>query len=106
MEEQFKKVFKKEDESTLGEKHVPVVKIEEKENEVEINVKIGSIEHPSEEGHFIQWIELLDGEISLARIYLTHFDKPEVTFVVKEKPKSLKVRIFCNLHGTWEYQES
>ena len=104
MEEQFKKIHTKEEESELGEKHVPVVKVEEGDK-IEINVKVGSVEHPSIPGHFIQWIELFDGDISLSRIYLTHLNKPEVNFFIKEKPENLKVRIFCNLHGTWQYEE-
>jgi len=98
MEEQFKKIWKKEDESGFKEKHVPVVKIEGEK----IEVKVGEIEHPSEPGHFIQWISLLDGEVELARVYLTHGSRPRAAFFVKEMPKNLKVRIFCNLHGTWE----
>ena len=106
MEEQFKKIWTKKDESELGEKHVPVVSVKEENGEIKIDVTIGSREHPSEIGHFIQWIELLDGDINLERIYLTHMTKPKVTFFIKEKPKKLIIREFCNLHGTWQYQES
>ena len=104
MEKQFKKIWKKEDESEFREKHVPVVAVEEVENEIKINVKVGGVEHPSEPGHFIQWIELLDGEISLSRIYLSPFSRPEAVFSVKEKPEKLIVRAFCNLHGSWQYE--
>ena len=103
MEAQFKKIWKKEDESEVGEKHVPVVDLAEGKDKIKVNVKIGSIEHPSEAGHFIQWIELFDREISLGRVYLTPFTRPLVSFVLKEKPENLKVKIFCNLHGTWEF---
>ena len=99
MEEQFKKVWKKEDESALREKHVPVVIIEEGK----IEVKVGSVEHPMLPEHFIQWITIFDGEIELAKINLTHLIKPEVVFFIKEKISNLRVRIFCNIHGTWEY---
>ena len=98
MEGQFKKIWKKEDESAFKEKHMPVIEISGDET----RIKVGSIEHPSEPAHFIQWIELLDGEISIERIYLTQFSKPRVSFFVKEKLGDLKARIFCNLHGTWE----
>ena len=105
MEEQFKKIFRKEDESGLKEKHVPVIEVEEENKEVKINVKVGSVEHPSELAHFIQWIEILDGEISLEKIYLSPFSKSRAVFFVKEMPEDLKVRIFCNLHGTWENEK-
>ena len=98
MEEQFKKIWTKEDESGVGEKHVP--KVEVIGDAVKVNV--GKVEHPSEPGHFIQWIEVLDGDISLCRAYLTSFMKPGAAFTLKEKAKNLKVRIFCNLHGTWQ----
>ena len=103
MEKQFKKIWKKGDESEVKEKHVPVISIEESKEGVKIKVKIGSVEHPSEPGHFIQWIEVLDGEISLSRVYLTPFCKPETVFFAKEKPTKLVAKAFCNLHGTWQY---
>tara|TARA_Y100000310_G_scaffold300691_1_gene336566 strand:+ start:1443 stop:1745 length:303 start_codon:yes stop_codon:yes gene_type:complete len=99
MEEQYKKIFTEKDESEVGEKHVPVVELVGDA----IKVNVGKVEHPSESGHFIQWIEILDGDISLARVYLTPFMKPEAAFTVKENPENLKVRIFCNLHGTFQY---
>lgn len=105
MEEQFKKIFRKEDESNLKEKHVPVVEIEEGDKETKINVKAGSAEHPSEPAHFVQWIEIFDGEISLEKVYLSPLSKPKASFFVKEMPKNLKARIFCNLHGTWESEK-
>jgi superoxide reductase len=98
MEEQFKKIHTNADESDVKEKHVPVIKV----SDDSIEVKVGSIEHPSEPGHFIQWIELIDRDISIEKVYLSPFSKPIVTFNVKEKPENLKVRIFCNLHGTWQ----
>lgn len=98
MEKQFKKIQTEKDESEVKEKHVPIVEVIGDA----VKVKVGKVEHPSLPEHFIQWIELLDGEISLARVYLSPFTKPRTTFFVKEKPEKLKVRIFCNLHGTWE----
>ena len=43
------------------EKHLPVI---EKEGNI-VKVKVGSIPHPMEEKHYIQWIEIVaDGKIS------------------------------------------
>ena len=103
MEEQFRKIRTEDPE--VGEKHIPIVKVEEKDEGVVVEIKVGEVEHPSEPGHFIQWIEVLDGEISLERVYLSPFAKPKINFILKEIPENMKVRIFCNLHGTWEYNK-
>ena len=104
MQAPFDKMRTSEEESDIGEKHVPVINIEEGDK-IKINVKTGSKEHPSETEHFIQWIEILDNKIPISRIYLTHFNKPEATFILKEKPSKLTVRNFCNKHRIWEYSE-
>ena len=76
------------------EKHVPV--IEKTKNGVK--VKVGSIPHPMEETHWIEWVELkVDGEIY--KKFLKPGDKPEVEFPVKGK--KLSAREYCNLHGLW-----
>ncbi len=103
MEPPFNKIWSEKDESEVEEKHVPVVEIDENEG-VEVYVKVGKKIHPSEPGHFIQWIELIDGEVPIERVYLSPMCKPLVIFYLKEMPDKLKVRIFCNLHGVWEYE--
>lgn len=76
------------------EKHLPVI---EKGNGV-INVKVGSIAHPMEPGHFIEWIELVaDGKAY--RQFLKPGDTPEATFAVTAE--HVTAREFCNLHGQW-----
>ena len=76
------------------EKHVPVI---EKGNGV-ITVTVGSIPHPMEETHYIEWIEILaDGKAY--RQLLKPGGAPEATFAVSAK--SVTVREFCNLHGQW-----
>ncbi len=102
MEERFKRVLTSKDEIELGEKHVPKIEISRIESGFKVTVKVGEKEHPSLPEHFIQWIELRDDEIVLAREILSPFAKPEASFFVKEQPVHLKVRIFCNIHGTWE----
>lgn len=77
------------------EKHVPVI---EKGAEGQVVVKVGSIAHPMEDKHFIQWIEVItkSGKI---RKFLNPGDKPEATFCVCED--IIEVREYCNLHGLW-----
>ncbi len=78
------------------EKHVPVV--EETDNS--IKVKIGSIEHPMEEKHYIKFIEVLT-EKEVMRVELMPGEAPEAKY---RTPKSdvLEVREFCNIHGLWK----
>jgi len=77
------------------EKHVPVI---EKLNGG-IKVKIGSIPHPMEEKHFIEWVELIaDGRTY--RQFLNPGEKPEVVF--KIEAKKITAREYCNVHGLWE----
>jgi len=78
------------------EKHVPVIE----RSAAGITVKVGSVAHPMEEKHWIQWIELLaDGR--LYRKYLKPGDKPEATFPPLEAAQ-LSAREYCNLHGHWK----
>ncbi len=77
------------------EKHVPVI---EKTAEG-YKVAVGSVSHPMEEKHFIEWIELIaDGEVYLQ--FLKPGDKPEAFF--KIDAKNAFARAYCNLHGLWK----
>ena len=78
------------------EKHVPVVK----ESGGEIEVKVGSVPHPMEKEHYIEWIEAIkDGKV-LFRQYLNPGEAPEAKF--KTDAKGIVVRELCNLHGLWK----
>lgn len=91
--------MKKQDEKTQAmegkEKHVPV--IERTQNG--IKVKVGSIPHPMEEKHSIQWIQVLAGAKSY-RAFLKPGDKPEAEFAINDA--SVVAREYCNLHGLWK----
>ena len=77
------------------EKHVPV--IEKTKNG--ILVKVGSIPHPMEEKHYIEWIEVLaDGKAY--RKFLNPGEKPEAEFEIKAD--KVTAREFCNVHGLWK----
>jgi superoxide reductase len=77
------------------EKHVPVI---EKTAEG-YKVKIGSVPHPMEEKHYIEWIELIaDG--TAYREFLKPGMAPEAVFCVKAEKVS--AREHCNLHGLWK----
>jgi superoxide reductase len=76
------------------EKHVPVV---EKTNNG-IFVKVGSVQHPMEEKHYIEFIEVIvEDEIHIK--YFKPGDKPEHEFRVRAD--KFIVREYCNIHGLW-----
>ncbi len=77
------------------EKHLPVVT----RTTQGIHVAIGSIPHPMEEAHFIEWIELIAGKKTF-RVNLSPGEKPEADFPFIEGP--VTVREFCNVHGLWK----
>ena len=77
------------------EKHVPVLE----KIDGGYKVTIGSVPHPMEKKHFIEWIELLaDGQAY--RQFLNPGDAPEAVF--KVGAESVSAREFCNLHGLWK----
>jgi superoxide reductase len=79
------------------EKHVPVFK---QESDI-LTVKVGSMPHPMEESHYIEWIEVIDEEGKVSRKFLKPGESPEADFCIKTKGK-LTVREYCNIHGLWK----
>ncbi|MHC4598576.1 MAG: desulfoferrodoxin [Planctomycetota bacterium] len=77
------------------EKHVPVVE----KVEGGFKVKVGSVPHPMEEKHFIQWIEIYAGS-RVCRADMKPGDAPEVFFPTGAD--SVTAREYCNLHGHWK----
>lgn len=77
------------------EKHVPVIE----KIDGGYRVKVGSVPHPSEEKHFIEWIELLADGVSYTR-YLNPGDAPEAVFLIQAD--TVTAREYCNLHGLWK----
>lgn len=77
------------------EKHVPVITMD---NDI-VTVKIGSVEHPSLDAHYIEWIVLVT-ESGFQMKWLKPGMKPEAVFKVTDKP--VAAFEFCNLHGLWK----
>jgi superoxide reductase len=76
------------------EKHVPVIE----KISGGYKVKVGSVPHPMEEKHYIEWIELLaDGKAY--RQFLEPGTAPEAVFNVEAD--SVSAREHCNVHGLW-----
>jgi superoxide reductase len=77
------------------EKHVPVVE----KIAGGFKVKVGSVPHPMEQSHYIEWIELIaDGKAY--RQFLQPGQAPEATFEVQAE--KVVAREYCNLHGMWK----
>lgn len=77
------------------EKHVPVIE----KNGNSITVKVGSIPHPMEDAHYIQWIELI-ADNKIYRQELKPGQAPEAVFPITAA--NITVREYCNLHGQWK----
>lgn len=77
------------------EKHVPVIE----KVEGGYLVKVGSVAHPMEEKHYIEWIELLAGDKAY-RQFLNPGDAPEAFFALDAT--EVMAREYCNLHGHWK----
>lgn len=88
-------LLKEKTEEEGQEKHLPVIE----ETEKGIRVKVGSVPHPMEEEHYIEWIEIIaDG--SVYRKFLKPGDKPEAEFEIKAQ--DIQAREYCNIHGMWK----
>ena len=77
------------------EKHVPVIEKTGKG----ILVKVGSVPHPMEAKHYIEWIEVQSGD-KILRKYLKPGDKPDAEFEIPAE--GVTVREYCNVHGLWK----
>lgn len=77
------------------EKHVPVIE----RVQGGMRIKVGSMPHPMEAQHFVQWVEVVaDGKI--CRQFLQPGQAPEAMF--KIEGKQVAAREYCNLHGLWK----
>ena len=79
------------------EKHVPVVEVHGNE----VTVKVGSVAHPMEEKHFIQWVYLQTKEGIQSKRLKPH-EAPEAVFALTPGDKAVAAYEYCNLHGLWK----
>lgn len=89
------KLFSENSVDASQEKHVPVIE----QVQDGILVKVGSLAHPMEEKHYIEWIEVTTDGKSY-REFLSPGDKPEALF--KIDVLNVTARAFCNVHGLWK----
>jgi superoxide reductase len=103
------------DGTDFEKKHVPMIECKDEVavNELyEVKVHSAGVDHPMEDGHFIQYIELRIGDLTVYRGSKTQYVKPELTVTLKapsEGHEGLKMKLkafmFCNLHGLWTYEK-
>ena len=79
------------------EKHVPVVQ----KNGNLVEVSVGSVTHPMEEKHFIEWIAL-ETTRGNQRKMLSPSDEPKACFALCEGEEVKTVYAYCNLHSLWK----
>lgn len=88
------KLFVENTVDAAKEKHVPVKEV----SAGGLTVKVGSVAHPMEEKHYIEWVEIVaDGKS--CRQFLKPGQAPEAFFPVKGE---WIAREYCNLHGLWK----
>jgi superoxide reductase len=79
------------------EKHVPIIE----KVQGGFKVKVGSVAHPMEEKHYIEWIELIADGKSYCQ-HLKPGQAPEAVFMIDAQ--KVFAREYCNLHGLWKGQ--
>lgn len=79
------------------EKHVPVVTVDGNC----ITVEVGSVPHPMQDEHYIEWISLQTAQGN-QRKCLKPGEAPKVQFMICDDDKPLSAMAYCNLHGLWE----
>jgi superoxide reductase len=89
------KLFVENTVDAAKEKHVPAI---EKTAEG-FKVKVGSVPHPMEEKHYIEWVEIIAGGKTY-RQFLKPGEEPEATFCIDAD--QIIAREYCNLHGLWK----
>lgn len=78
------------------EKHVPVVTISENT----VNVTVGSVIHPMEDKHYIEWIAL-ETSHGIQMKYLQPGKEPKAVFALSSGESVVKAYAYCNLHSLW-----
>ena len=79
------------------EKHVPVIKI----NEREVIITCGETLHPMEENHYIEFM-VLETDKNAYFHSLKPGDSPVSSFLLVPDEKVIAAYAYCNLHGLWK----
>lgn len=96
------KIMEEKTEEQGKEKHLPM--IEEMPASVcqgkdGVIIKVGETEHPMDEDHYIEWIEIITEDNKRGKRFLSPGDRPVVEFYTRKEV--IGVRAFCSVHGLW-----
>ena len=89
-------VFEENTVDAAKEKHIPMIET----ITGGFKVKVGSVAHPMEEKHYIEWIEVMTDDGRVYRQFLKPGTTPEATF--KIDAGKITAREYCNVHGLWK----
>ncbi|MDZ4165981.1 MAG: desulfoferrodoxin [Smithellaceae bacterium] len=89
------KLFMENTVDASKEKHLPVVE----KTAGGFKVTVGSVAHPMEEKHYIEWIEVI-AEGKAYRQFLKPGEAPEASMDIQAA--QITAREYCNLHGLWK----
>ena len=78
------------------EKHIPVYTV----NGNTVSVKVGSVTHPMQDVHYIEWIAL-ETKNGYQLHELNPGEAPECEFALANGDEVVNVFAYCNLHGLW-----
>ena len=78
------------------EKHIPVI---EKDG-INLKVSVGSIIHPMEENHYIEWIYILTSRRTY-KFNLKPGDIPVIEMKLNEDEEVINAYAYCNIHSLW-----
>ncbi|OGQ97708.1 MAG: desulfoferrodoxin [Deltaproteobacteria bacterium RIFOXYD12_FULL_57_12] len=90
------KLFAENTVDAAKEKHIPVIE----KIEGGFKVKVGSVAHPMEDKHYIEWIEAITDDGRVYRRFLSPGKAAEAVF--KIDAGKITAREYCNLHGLWK----
>jgi superoxide reductase len=76
------------------EKHKPVIE----KTDDGIKVLVGSVPHPMDKDHYIEWIEVLSGD-NTCKKFLKPGQPPEAELKILDN--NVRVREYCTVHGLW-----
>ena len=91
--------------------HVPLITVNKQcglylgQSCVDVLVRIGRILHPTEDAHFIAWIDCYVDDRYVARNLLTTGVNPAAVFHLRKPGCKARVVGLCNLHGHWQAEE-
>lgn len=101
-----------QDDAKAGEKHTPVITIVKKcglipEGCQDVHVKVGSVQHPMLQEHYITTIDFYIDKEFLSRVQLTPEKlNPAAALHVKATSGKLSVIEHCNVHGAWIQEDN